>query len=72
MDIKAKIEEIVQKIKSDDSLMENFKSNPVQTVEGLLGVDVPDDQVQKIIDGIQAKISFDSLSSKLGGLFGKK
>ncbi len=72
MDIKAKIEEIVSKIKNDDQMMENFQSNPIKTVEELLGVDVPDDQVQKIIDGIQAKISIDSLSDKLGGLFGKK
>lgn len=75
MDIKAKINEFVEKIKNDDDLMENFKKDPVATVEKLLGIDLPDDQVEKIIDGIKAKISLDNLSdlgSKLGGLFGKK
>lgn len=71
MDIKAKINELVEKIKNDPALMENFKSNPVGTVEGLLGVDLPDDQISKVVDGIKAKISLGSLGDKLGGLFGK-
>lgn len=75
MDIKAKINELVEKIKNDDDLMENFKKDPIPTVEKLLGIDLPDDQIEKIVDGIKAKISIDSLGdlgSKLGGLFGKK
>ena len=39
MDIKAKIEELTKKITSDKSIMENFKTNPIKTVEGLIGVD---------------------------------
>lgn len=72
MDIKAKIEELVNKIKSDDKLMEKFQNDPVTTVEELAGVDLPNDQVEKVIDGIKAKISLDSIGDKLGGLFGKK
>lgn len=74
MDIKAKINELVDKIKSDNGLMEKFKNDPIKTVEELIGVDLPDDQVSGIVDGIKAKISLDSLGglgSKLGGLFGK-
>lgn len=72
MDIKAKIEELVGKIKNDPQLLKNFQSNPVKTVEGLVGVDLPDDQINPIVDGIKAKISVDSLgdvAGKLGGLF---
>ncbi|MBR6594202.1 MAG: hypothetical protein IKK83_03350 [Clostridia bacterium] len=72
MDIKAKINELVEKIKGDENLLANFKSNPVKTVEGLIGVDLPDDKISSIVDGIKAKISVDSLGDKLGGLFGKK
>ena len=72
MDIKAKIEELVKKIKSDDKLMDKFKKNPVSAVEELLGVDLPDDQIEKIADGIKAKISLDNIGGMLGGLFGKK
>ena len=72
MDIKSKIEELVAKVKSDDKIADNFKKDPVKTVEGLIGVDLPNDQIEKIVDGIKAKISFDSIGDKLGGLFGKK
>ncbi|MBQ9762609.1 MAG: hypothetical protein IJV82_05975 [Oscillospiraceae bacterium] len=67
MDIKAKINEIVDKVKNDKDFESKFKSDPVGAVEGLLGVDVPNDQVEKIIDTVKAKISLD----KLGGLFGR-
>ncbi len=72
MDIKGKIEELVEKIKGDKDLMAKFQKDPIATVEGLLGVDLPNDQVEKIVDGIKAKISLDKLGGALGGLFGKK
>ena len=75
MDIKAKINELVEKIKNDDDLMEKFKSDPVSAVEELIGVDLPNDQIEKIVDGIKAKLAADGVSGvvgKLGGLFGKK
>ncbi len=72
MDIKKKIEELVEKIKADKNLLSKFKAEPIKTVEELIGIDLPDDQIEKVVDGIKAKISFDDISSKLGGLFGKK
>jgi len=71
MDIKAKIEELVNKIKSDDGLMSKFKADPIKTVEGLIGIDLPDDQIGKLVDGIKAKISLDDIGDKLGGIGGK-
>lgn len=72
MDIKAKIEELVNKIKSDKNLLAKFQKDPVSTVEELLGIDLPNDQVEKIVEGIKAKIDLDKLGGMLGGLFGKK
>ena len=79
MDIKAKIEELAEKIKSDKALQEDFKKNPVSAVEKLIGVDLPNDQIEKVVDGIKTKISLndigdklDGLGNKLGGLFRKK
>ncbi len=66
--IKEKIEEIVDRLKSDKNLMEGFRSDPVKTVEKLLGVDLPDDVVNKIADGVKAKISLDKLGDTAGGL----
>lgn len=71
MDIKGKIDEIVNKLKTDKDLMSKFSSNPIGTVEGLLGVDLPDDQMKGLVDGIQAKLNLDKLGGGLGKLFGK-
>lgn len=71
MDIKAKINELAEKIKSDDKIAEKFKNDPIKTVEELIGADLPDDRIQSVIDGIKAKISLDSIGDKLGGLFGR-
>lgn len=61
MDIKEKIQEMVEKVTSDKSLMEKFQKEPVKAVEEIIGVDLPDDVVEKIIDGVKAKITVDKL-----------
>lgn len=70
MDIKAKIDEIVNKIKNDPALSKKFGENPIGAVEELLGVDLPDDQIKSIVDGVKAKISADDIKDKIGGFLG--
>ena len=86
MDIKEKIEDIVEevvaKLKADDSLLKNFKTEPVKVLEKLIGKDLPDEQIEKVIDLIKAKLTADDIADKvddvkdalkgLKGLFGKK
>ena len=75
MDIKKKIEELVEKITSDKQLMAKFQKDPIGTVEKLIGMDLPNDQIEKLVDGIKAKIKLDDLGDALGalgGLFGRK
>lgn len=72
MDIKAKIDEVVNKVKSDDKFADKFKNEPVKAVEDVIGVDLPDDQVNGIIEGVKAKINLGGVADKLGGLFGGK
>ena len=72
MDIKAKIDEVVNKVKSDESFADKFKSEPVKAIEEVLGVDLPDDVINNVIDGVKAKVDFDGIADKLGGLFGGK
>ena len=72
MDIKAKIEEAVGKITKDASLKAEFQKDPIKAVEKVLGVDLPDDAVQKVVTGVKAKLAGDKLSGvadKLKGLF---
>lgn len=72
MDIKAKIEEVVNKVKSDKNFAEKFKSDPVKAVEEVLGVDLPDDVVNNVVNGVKAKIDIGNLKDGIGSLFGKK
>ena len=72
MDIKAKIEEIVDKLKNDKQIMEKFKKDPAAVIEELIGVDLPNDQINDVVEAIKAKLTVDKLGSALGGLFGRK
>ena len=79
MDIQKIITDVVAKLKADDKLLENFQKNPTKVLEKLVGVDLPDDKIDPIIQGIKAQLNLDDLADKaedimgaLGGLFGKK
>ena len=70
--IKKKINEIVDKIKSDKTFAAKFKKDPIKAVESVIGIDLPDDQIMKIVDGVKAKINIDNAGdaiNKLKGLF---
>ena len=67
MDIKEKIEQIVSKIQSDKQFAAKFKQEPVKAIESVIGIDLPDDQIEKVVSGVKAKMSID----KAGDLFGK-
>ena len=70
-DIKATIEELVNKIRNDKDIGARFAKDPTKTVEELIGVDLPDDKIKPVVDGVKAKLKLDSIGDKLGGLFGK-
>ena len=81
MDIKAKIEELVKKVTDDEAMKAKFEKDPVKTVENVIGVDLPDEQVKMIIETVKAKVNqsgdassgiADAIKNTLGGLFGGK
>ena len=67
-DVKGKIEELVDKIQKDPALLKSFQSDPIKTVEKLLGVDLPDEQLKPVVAGIKAKLAASDLGDKLEGL----
>jgi len=71
--MKEKIEVIIDKIKKDKNFMNKFKDNPVKAVEEVLDVNLPEDEINKIIDTVKAKIKLDEkdVLNKVKGLFGK-
>lgn len=74
MDIKEKIEKAVKKLKENPALLKKFDKEPVKVIEELIGVDLPDDLVNQLIDGIKAKLAAEKVGDALQGLgklFGK-
>ena len=63
MDIKAKIAELEAKI--------NFGKEPVKTVEGIIGVDLPDDQINGVVEGLKAKLAAGDVANAVSGIAGK-
>jgi uncharacterized protein YpuA (DUF1002 family) len=66
MDITAKVSEIIEKIKNDKDFGAKFTQNPIQAVESVLGVDLPDEQIKGLVESVKAKLNMD----KAGGILG--
>ena len=79
MDIQKIIADVVARLTSNPDLIKSFLANPVELLEKTFGIDLPDDQINQVIDGVKSKIdlsNFDvkdaaGLLGKLKGLFGK-
>ena len=68
MDIKAQIEQIVERINQDKALQAQFQKDPVKAVESVLGVDLPDDLVEKVVAGVKGKLTAGNLSGAMDAL----
>ncbi|MCI8625660.1 MAG: hypothetical protein HFI40_05185 [Lachnospiraceae bacterium] len=62
MDIKEQIKKMVEKITSDKEVQEQFQKEPVKALESVLGVDLPDEMIEQVIQGVKAKLTADKLS----------
>lgn len=60
-ELKEKVQELVKKIESDNDFAEKFKKEPIKAVEEVLGVDLPDDKINSVIDAVKAKITVNDI-----------
>ena len=63
-----KVDDIVDQIKSNKNLIEKFDKEPVAVLESIIGINLPDDQVEKVIDAVKAKLTIDDIQDVIGGL----
>ena len=68
MDIKEIIENIVEEITKNENLKEEFEKEPVKVIERIVNVDLPDELIEKVIDGVKAKITMDKVADIAGSL----
>lgn len=70
MDMKEQISKIVEEITKNPNIKAQFEKEPVKVIEKVIGVDLPDDVVMKIIDGVKAKLTVDNVSKAADALKG--
>ena len=79
MDIMDKINDLVELITKNESLMADFKKDPVKVIKSLLGklnlddvildkLNVDDDMMDKVVTAVKGKITADKAADLLGGL----
>ena len=68
MDISGMIKDAVEKITGDGDLTKAFKADPTATVKKVAGDKVPAEAIDKIVDGVKAKIKLDSASDAISSI----
>lgn len=59
MDVKAMVDDVLAKVKGDDAFLAKFKEDPIKAVEGLIGKDLPDEQIKGVVEGLKGKLNLD-------------
>lgn len=70
MDIKGHINKIVEEVSKNPNIKEQFDKEPVKVVEKVTGMDLPDDVVMKVVEGVKAKLKMDNVSKAADSLKG--
>ena len=72
MDIQKIIADVVAKLTSNPELVKSFLSNPVQLLEKTFGIDLPDEQINQIIEGVKGQLDLSKIDvAQAAGLLGK-
>ncbi len=66
-EIKEKIEKIVKEISQNKNLAKEFQKDPIATVKKIIGLQLPDDTIEKVIAGVKTKLTADKAKSVLDG-----
>ena len=68
MDIQAQITKVVDALTKDKETKELFAKEPGKAVEKVLGVDLPDGVVDKVVAGVKAKLGGSKISGAIDSL----
>lgn len=56
------------RITSDPSLLSQFQKEPIKAVEKVLGVDLPDGIIEKVVQGVKGKLAMGKVSGAMDSL----
>lgn len=71
MNMNEMVQQLIAKVQKDPKLLDQLTAHPTKTIEQLIGVDFPDEQVDEVIKKVLANVSTDKIGDVLGGLFKK-
>ncbi len=75
MDLQKVIKQVLDALNNNDALVKEFLADPAKVLESKLGIDLPNEQINAVVEGVKAKLNLDNAASVLNavqGLFGKK
>lgn len=70
-DISKYVEKIVAKLTGNNSLIEQFKKNPIKIVTDILGIKLDDNILQAVIKAVQGKLNIEDVAKNAGGILAK-
>ncbi len=74
MDVNSLVQKALSLLKGDKDLLSSFTSDPVKTLEKILGTDLPDETINKVIEGVKKALAdkgTKGILAKIKSLFGK-
>ena len=70
MDVKEQITKAVESITKDEKRKEQFRKEPVKALESILGVNLPDEVIEQVVNGVKAKLTQDKIEDSVDALKG--
>ncbi len=68
MDVKEQVVKVFDKITKDKDLQEQFQEDPVKALESVLGVDLPEDVINQVVQGVKAKLTADKAAGAIDAI----
>ncbi len=67
-DVKEMIDKVVDKAKNDPKFMDELKKDPEKAIESVVGMDIPDGMVDKVMAAVKSKDTLDKVGNVLNML----
>ena len=70
-DITKYVDQVVKKLTGNNSLIDQFKKNPVKIVTDILGIKLDANLLQQVIKAVQGKLNLEDVAKNAGGILAK-
>jgi hypothetical protein len=68
MDIKGIVDDVVSKVRSDENFKEKFFDDPTTALEETFDINLPNEHIDPIVEGVKAKLNLEKVDDMLGNV----